>query len=317
MAPGVRAGGMTALVLASALATILAASTPLLLAATGELVAERAGVLNLGVEGMMLAGAIAGFATAQGTGLASLGLLAAVGAGMALSLLFGVLTLTLHANQTATGLALTIFGRGFSALLGAGYVGIAAPTLPKLHVPGLTDLPLLGAVLFGADPLVYAALAMLAAVAWAIRGTHAGLVLRAVGDQHDAAHALGYRVVPIRYAAVLFGGALAGLAGAYMSLAYTPLWAQDLTAGRGWVAVALVTFSAWRPVWLLVGAWLFGALMYLSLYVQALGVALPSALLSALPYAGTVVMLVLISRDARRIRLHRPAMLGQPFQPRA
>ena len=308
---------MISQILASALVSILAASTPLLLAATGELVVEKAGVLNLGVEGMMLAGAIAAFATAQGTGLTSLGLVAAVGAGMALALLFGVLTLTLHANQTATGLALTIFGRGFSALLGAGYVGIAAPTLPKLRVPVLTDLPLVGPVLFGHDLLVYAALAILAAVAWAIRGTHAGLVLRAVGDSHSAAHSLGYRVVPIRYAAVLFGGAMAGLAGAYMSLAYTPLWAQDLTAGRGWVAVALVTFSAWRPFWLLIGAWFFGALMYLSLYVQALGVAVPSAFLSALPYVGTVVVLVLISRDVRRIRLHRPAMLGQPFQPRA
>ncbi len=303
-------------IVASALASILAASTPLLLAATGELVAERAGVLNLGVEGMMLAGAIAAFATAEATGLTSLGLLAAVAAGVALALLFGVLTLTLQANQTATGLALTIFGRGFSALLGAGYVGIAAPTLPKLRIPVLTDLPLVGPVLFGNDLLVYAALAILAAVAWAIRRTHAGLVLRAVGDSPGSAHSLGHPVVPIRYAAVLFGGALAGLAGAYMSLAYTPLWAQDMTAGRGWVAVALVTFSAWRPFWLLVGAWLFGTLMYLSLYVQALGIPVPSALLSALPYVGTVVMLVLISRDVRRIRLHRPAMLGRPFQPR-
>lgn len=172
-------------------------------------------------------------------------------------------------------------------------------------------------MLFGHDVLVYAALLILAAVAWAIRRTHAGLVLRAVGDSHGAAHSLGYPVVPIRYAAVLFGGAMAGLAGAYMSLAYTPLWAQDLTAGRGWVAVALVTFSAWRPAWLLAGAWFFGALMYLSLYVQALGVPIPSALLSALPYIGTVVVLVLISRDVRLIRLHRPAMLGLPFQPRS
>jgi general nucleoside transport system permease protein len=222
----------------------------------------------------------------------------------------------LQANQTATGLALTIFGRGFSALLGAGYVGIPAPTLPKLDIPVLSDLPILGPVLFGHDILVYLSLGILALVAWCFRSTHLGLVLRAVGDSHDAAHALGYPVVPIRYAAVAFGGALAGLAGAYMSLAYTPLWAQDMIAGRGWVAVALVTFAAWRPFWLLIGAWFFGALMYLSLYVQALGVAVPSALLSALPYIGTVVVLVLISRDARRIRLHRPAMLGRPFQAR-
>lgn len=302
---------------ASFLVSVIAASTPLLLAAVGELVVERAGVLNLGVEGMMLAGAIAAFAAAEGTGSTSLGLLAALFSGMALALLFGLLTLTLQANQTATGLALTIFGRGFSALLGAGYVGIAAPTLPKLALPVLSDIPVLGPVLFGHDALVYFALAILAVVAWAIGRTHVGLVLRAVGDSHDAAHSLGYPVVPIRYAAVLFGGALAGLAGAYMSLAYTPLWAQDMTAGRGWVAVALVTFSAWRPFWLLMGAWFFGALMYLSLYVQALGVAVPSALLSALPYIGTNVVLVLISRDQRRIRLHRPAMLGRPFLLRA
>jgi len=302
--------------LAPLLASVIAASTPLLLAAVGELVAERAGVLNLGVEGMMLAGAIAAFAVAHGTGAASLGLLAALLAGVALSLVFAAVALTLQANQTATGLALTIFGRGFSALVGAGYVGIAAPTLPKLAVPGLSDLPFAGPVLFAHDALVYFALAILAAVAWMIRSTHAGLVLRAVGDSHDAAHALGYPVVVIRYGAVAFGGALAGLAGAYMSLAYTPLWAQDMTAGRGWVALALVTFSAWRPVWLLVGAWFFGGLMYLSLYVQALGVAVPSALLSALPYIGTVVVLVLISRDRRRIRLNQPAMLGRPFQAR-
>lgn len=306
---------MTSL-MAPLLVSVIAASTPLLLAAVGELVAERAGVLNLGVEGMMLAGAIAAFAAAHQTGMTSLGLLAALLAGIALSLVFAVLTLTLQANQTATGLALTIFGRGFSALVGAGYVGIAAPTLPKLAVPGLSDLPFAGPVLFAHDALVYFALAILAAVAWMIRSTHAGLVLRAVGDSHDAAHALGYPVVVIRYCAVTFGGALAGLAGAYMSLAYTPLWAQDMTAGRGWVALALVTFSAWRPIWLLAGAWFFGGLMYLSLYVQALGVAVPSALLSALPYIGTIVVLVLISRDRRRIRLNQPAMLGRPFQAR-
>jgi simple sugar transport system permease protein len=280
-------------------------------------VVEKAGVLNLGVEGMMLAGAIAAFATANETGATSLGLLAAVLAGTAMALLFALVALTLQANQTATGLALTIFGRGLSALLGAGFVGIPAPTLAKLHIPLLSDIPVLGPVVFGHDILVYLSLAMLGAVAWCFRSTHAGLVLRAVGDSHDAAHALGYPVVSIRYAAVAFGGALAGLAGAYMSLAYTPLWAQDMTAGRGWVAVALVTFAAWRPFWLLIGAWFFGALMYLSLYVQALGVAVPSSLLSALPYIGTVVVLVLISRNRRLVRLHRPAMLGRPFQARS
>ena len=301
------------LLLTAVLASVIAAATPLLLAAVGELVAEKAGVLNLGVEGMMLGGAIAAFATAHETGSPVLGVAAGLLAGIALSVLFGVIALTLQANQTATGLALTIFGRGLSTLLGAGYVGIPAPVLPKLQVLGLSDIPLLGPVLFGQDALIYLSLAILAVCAWCLRRTQLGLIIRAVGDSHDAAHSLGYPVLSIRYAAVMFGGAMAGLAGAYMTLAYTPLWAQDLTAGRGWIAVALVTFAAWRPIWLLIGAWLFGALMYLSLYVQALGVAIPSALLSALPYIGTVVMLVLISRDRRRIRLHRPAMLGRPF----
>jgi simple sugar transport system permease protein len=305
---------MSALLI-SMLVSVMAAATPLLLAAIGELVVERVAVLNLGVEGMMLMGAFAGFATAQETGNLPLALLAAIGAGMLLSLLFAALTLLLQANQTATGLALTIFGRGFTALLGAGYVGISAPTLPKLDIPGLSDLPVLGPVLFRYDPLVYFALVSVGAVAWFLSRTHAGLIMRAVGDQHDAAHALGYKVIRIRTLAVLFGGAMAGLAGAYMSLAYTPLWAQDMIAGRGWVALALVTFSAWRPFWLLIGAWLFGGIMYLSLYVQGLGVAVPSALMSALPYIGTIVVLVLISRDRRLIRLHRPAMLGRAFQP--
>jgi ABC-type uncharacterized transport system permease subunit len=295
------------------LVSVIAAATPLLLAALGALMVEKVAVLNLGVEGMMLMGAIAGFAVAHSTGNLPLALAAAIAAGMALALLFAVLTLTLQANQTASGLALTIFGRGFSALVGAGYVGIAAPTLPRIAISGLSDVPFFGPVLFGHDPLVYFALAMVGAVAWFLYRTHAGLILRAIGDQHDAAHVLGYKVVRIRYATVLFGGAMAGLAGAYMSLSYTPLWTQDMIAGRGWVALALVTFAAWRPFWVMIGAWLFGGIMYLALYMQALGVPVPTALLSALPYLGTILVLVLISRDARRIRLHRPAMLGRPF----
>ncbi len=295
------------------LVSVIASATPLLLAALGALMVEKVAVLNLGVEGMMLLGAVAGFAVAHETGSLSLALMAAIGAGMAMALLFAVLTLTLRANQTATGLALTIFGRGFSALVGVGYIGIAAPTLPRIAIPGLSDLPFLGPVLFGHDPLVYAALAMVGAVAWFLYRTHAGLILRAIGDQHDAAHVLGYKVVRIRYMTVLFGGAMAGVAGAYMSLSYTPLWTQDMIAGRGWVALALVTFAAWRPFWLMIGAWLFGGIMYLSLYMQALGAPVPTALLSALPYLGTILVLVLISRDRRRIRLHRPAMLGRPF----
>lgn len=303
--------------LESFLIAVIAAATPLLLAATGELVVEKSGVLNLGIEGMMLVGAIAAFAVAYAAQNTPLAVAAAVSAGMAMALVFAFLSLTMQANQTATGLALTIFGRGFSALVGAGFIGIAAPTLPLLHIPVLSDLPVVGPVLLRHDPLVYVALAALGGVWWFLNRTRGGLILRAVGDSQDAAHAIGYPVIPIRYAACLFGGAMAGLAGAYMSLSYSPMWAQDMTAGRGWVALALVVFAAWRPFWLLVGAWFFGGLMYLSLYVQGLGLSVPSPLVSALPYVGTIVVLVTISRDRRRMRLNRPAMLGRSFRPTA
>ncbi|MDD2878192.1 MAG: ABC transporter permease [Acidiphilium sp.] len=297
----------------SFIVSIISASTPLLLAASGELVTEKSGVLNLGVEGMMLVGAIAGFATAHATGSAMLGVAAAALAGVAISMLFAVLTLSLLANQIATGLALTIFGHGFAALLGAGYVGIAAPTLPNLDIPGLSTLPVIGPIVFGQNILVYASLAILGTIAWFLRRSHYGLILRAVGDSHDAAHAIGYKVLAIRYAAIGFGGAMAGIAGAYLSLYYSPLWSQDLAAGRGWIALALVVFSAWRPLWLLIGAYLFGGITFLSLYLQGLGVPIPAPFVSALPYIGTVVVLVLISRDRRRIRLNQPACLGKSF----
>lgn len=299
--------------LTSLLVSVIAASTPLLLAATGELVAEKAGVLNLGVEGMMLVGAVTGFVVAHLTGSTVLGIVAAILAGAAMALIFSVLTLTILANQIATGLALTLFAKGFSALLGRHYVGVAGLTLPRLDIPGLSTLPFLGPVLFGHDALVYLSFALLAATAWFLNRSHAGLILRAVGDSHDAAHAIGYPVIAIRYAATLFGGAMAGLAGAYMSLAYSPMWAEDMVAGRGWIALALVVFAAWRPFWLFVGAYLFGGIMYLSLYVQGLGIPVPSALVSALPYLGTIIVLVIISRDRRRIRLNQPASLGKPF----
>jgi len=293
--------------------SIMAASTPLLLAASGELITEKSGVLNLGVEGMMLIGAIAGFATAHETGNAYLGILAAAVAGVLISLIFAVLTLSLLANQIATGLALTIFGHGFAALLGAGYVGISAPTLGPLPIPLLANIPFLGPIFFDQNILIYFSFVMIFGIAWFLRKTHLGLILRAVGDSHDAAHAMGYPVIGIRYAATAFGGAMAGIAGAYLSLFYSPLWSQDLAAGRGWIALALVVFSAWRPFWLLAGAYLFGGITYLSLYVQGLGVPVPSPLVSALPYVGTVVVLVLISRDRRRVRLNQPACLGKYF----
>jgi ABC-type uncharacterized transport system permease subunit len=287
--------------------SVMTASTPLLLAATGELVTEKSGVLNLGVEGMMLVGAIVGFATTVHTGSALLGVVAGFFAGMAMALIFAILTLTFLANQVATGLALTIFGTGLSALVGASYVGTAVEPLPR--------------ILFGLDGLVYFSLIAVFVVAWFLRRSHRGLVLRAVGDSHDAAHAIGYPVILIRYAATLFGGAMCGLAGAYMSLAYSTSWAENMTAGRGWIALALVVFATWRPVWLLVGAYLFGGIMYGSLAIQAAGainlfgqpIVVPSQLVSALPYLATIIVLVVISRDKVKIRLNAPACLGRPF----
>ena len=293
--------------------SVISASTPLLLAATGELVTEKSGVLNLGVEGMMLAGAVVGFAASAATGSGAAGIAAGAAAGALLALIFGVLTLTFLANQVATGLALTIFGVGFSALMGAGYVGIALVPLPKLDIAGLSDLPVVGPILFHQDILVYGSFALLTGVSWFLYRTHAGLVLRSIGDSHDAAHAIGYPVVAIRYAAVAFGGAMSGLAGAYMSLAYTPQWAENMTAGRGWIALALVVFATWRPARLLLGAYLFGGISLLQLVLQAEGVRIPSQFLTMLPYLATIIVLVVISRDRTRIRLNAPACLGKPF----
>ncbi|HET6157103.1 MAG TPA: ABC transporter permease [Dongiaceae bacterium] len=308
-------------IIVSFILSVMTASTPLLLAATGELMTEKSGVLNLGVEGMMLVGAIVGFATAVHTGSALLGALLAVLAGMAMALIFAVLTLTFLANQVATGLALTIFGTGLSALVGSSYVGTAVEAMPKLRVPGLSDIPIIGPIVFGQDALVYISLVAVFGAAWFLRRSHRGLVLRAVGDSHDAAHAIGYPVILIRYLATLFGGAMCGLAGAYMSLAYSTSWAENMTAGRGWIALALVVFATWRPIWLLVGAYLFGSIMYGSLAIQAAGalyffgqkIVVPSQLVSALPYLATILVLVAISRDRAKIRLNAPACLGRPF----
>jgi simple sugar transport system permease protein len=297
----------------AAVLTIISASTPLLLAATGELVTEKSGVLNLGVEGMMLVGAIVGFATAVTTGSPTLGILAAILAGAAMSLIFAVLTLSLLANQVATGLALTIFGTGLSALMGSGYVGIGVQPLPRLDLPGLTDLPVVGPILFGQDALVYGSFLLLGATWFFLYRMHAGLVLRSVGDSHEAAHAIGYRVIRVRYLATLFGGAMSGLGGAYMSLAYSPAWSEGMTAGRGWIAVALVVFATWRPARLLLGAYLFGGITILQLYIQAWGWQIPSQFLTMLPYLATILVLVLISANRARIRLNAPACLGRPF----
>jgi simple sugar transport system permease protein len=294
--------------------SVISAATPLLLAATGELVTEKSGVLNLGVEGMMLVGAVIGFAVTLGSGSAVLGIAAAALAGAAMALAFAVLTLTLLANQVATGLALTIFGIGFSALIGSGYVGQPLPPLTKLDLPVLTALPVLGPILFGQDALVYLSFAALIGVSWFLARSRGGLVLRAVGDSHDAAHAIGYDVVRIRYRATLFGGAMSGIAGSYLSLAYTPMWAENMTAGRGWIALALVVFAAWRPSRLLLGAYLFGGITILQLHVQGFArIAIPSQFVSMLPYLATIVVLVVISSDRTRVRLNTPACLGRSF----
>jgi len=295
------------------LISVMIAATPLVLAATGELVAERAGVLNLGVEGMMVIGALAAFATLIKTGSLLLAVLAATAAGAGMAALFGLITLSLRANQVAAGLALSMFGLGLSALWGQGYSGLSAAPFPRLEIAGLSELPWLGKLLFHQDALLYLSLALVAAVAFMMERTRLGLVLRAIGDNHDAAHAIGHPVLAYRYGATLFGGALAGLGGAYLSLVQTPLWAERMTAGRGWIALALVVFAAWRPWRLLAGAYLFGAVTILQLHSQALGIKIDAQLLSMLPYLVTVAVLVIISRDKMRVKLTAPACLGKPF----
>lgn len=302
-------------ILIAAMLTIITAATPLLYAALGELVAEKSGVLNLGVEGMILLGAVCGFAAVTFTGNAAAGIAAGALGGAALSLVFALLALGLQASQVATGLALTLFGIGLSALLGQDLVGVAYDGLPKLALPFLSDIPVIGALLFNHDILVYGSVALLAAVAWFLSRTRAGLVLRAVGDSHEVAHAMGYPVLRIRFLATLFGGACAGLAGAYLSLAYSPLWIENMSAGRGWIALALVVFATWRPWRVLAGAYLFGGITIAQLHAQALGVGVPAQIMSMLPYLATIAVLVLISRDRGKIKLNAPACVGKAFHP--
>ena len=293
---------------------VLAASTPLLIAATGELVTERSGVLNLGVEGMMIVGAACGFAGAWLTGSVFVGALFGIVAGTMMSLIFALMTLGLAVNQVATGLALTILGVGLSGLIGAGFVGERIAPAVHLAIPGLTDIPLVGRVLFGEDGFVYFSIALVIGVWWFLYRTRAGLILRACGDNHVSAHALGYPVLRIRTFAVMFGGACAGLAGAYLPLAYTPFFVPGMTAGRGWIALALVVFSSWRPGRLVIGAYLFGAVTILQLHAQGWGIGIPSQFMSALPYLATVIVLVLLSRT-RSGGSTAPAALGTVFVP--
>jgi len=298
------------------LAGAIAAATPLIFAGLGELVAERTGVINLGVEGMMLTGAIAGFALAAETGYgAAAGLPAGALAGAATAMIFAFFALSLAANQAACGLALTIFGIGLSAFIGQHYVSYSLPGLQPLAIPLLADIPVIGPVLFKQDAVVYLSFIAFAVVAWTLAKTRLGLLLKAVGESPDAAHAIGYPVLGIRYGAVAFGGAMAGIAGAYLSTVYTPLWVQNMSAGRGWIAVALVVFATWKPTRLLLGAYLFGAVTILQFHAQGLGIDVPVQFLAALPYAATIVVLVVISRDRKLLQLNLPASLGKPFLP--
>jgi ABC-type uncharacterized transport system permease subunit len=297
------------------IAATLNSGTVLALAALGLLINERAGIVNLGAEGMMLIAAIAGFATAVHTGNDWLAFAAGAGAGALLAATFGVLVIWLNTNQYATGLALSLFGAGFSAFLGINFVQAKLSERPHFQVPWLADIPLLGPALFRQHPMVYAAIALTAGLAWFLYRSRAGLVLRAVGESPESAHALGYPVRRIRLAAVLAGGALCGLSGAYISVVYTPLWVEGMIAGKGWIALALTTFATWRPARVLLGAYLFGGVTMLQFYLQGEGVQVSAQLLTMLPYLSTIVVLVLISRNAGWIRVNMPASLGKPFFP--
>ena len=294
---------------------VFSASMPLLLAASGELVVERAGVLNLGIEGMMIVGAACGFAGAYLTGSTFLGALFGILGGVAASAVFALLALGFAVSQVATGLALTILAVGTSGLIGAGFVGVRIAPAPHLDIPLLTDLPFVGRILFGQDAFVYFSVILVAGIWWFLYRTRAGLVLRAVGDNHTSAHALGYPVLKIRWLAVLFGGGCAGLGGAYLPLAYTPFFVPEMTAGRGWIALALVVFASWRPGRLVGGAFLFGAMTILQLQAQAAGFSIPPQLLSSLPYLACIVVLVMISRPRGTAGSAAPASLGQVFVP--
>jgi simple sugar transport system permease protein len=295
----------------------LAAGTPLVFAALGELVTEKSGVLNLGVEGMMLVGAVCAFIVTAKTQSPWAGVVAGMAAGAALSLVFAVVALSLLANQVATGLALSLFGVGLSAFVGLPYISVVIEGVKPFAWPALASLPVVGELVFGLNPLIYVSLALFVAVELFLHRTRAGLILRAVGESPQAAHAIGYPVIAIRYGAVLFGGACAGLGGAYLAVAYTPLWVEGMTAGRGWIALALVVFATWKPSRVLIGAYLFGGVTLAQFQAQAAGVEIPSQLLAMLPYLATVVVLAVISRDAALIRLNAPASLGRPFHPDA
>jgi general nucleoside transport system permease protein len=297
------------------IAATLNAGTVLALASLGLLINEKVGIVNLGAEGMMLCAAIAGFATVVHTGNDGLGFLAGIAAGAVLAAIFGVLVIWLNTNQYATGLALTLFGGGFSAFVGTGYVQARMPERPVFAIPWLSDIPLVGPALFRHHPLVYLTVLFALGLIWFMYRTRSGLIMRSVGESPESAHALGYPVRRIRLLAVVVGGAMCGLAGAYLSIIYTPLWVEGMVSGKGWIALALTTFATWRPARVLMGAYLFGGVTMLQFHLQAIGVQVPSQFLTMLPYLATVVVLALISRNPQWIRINMPASIGKPFYP--
>ena len=297
------------------LAATLNAGTVLALASLGLLINEKVGIVNLGAEGLMLCAAIAGFATVVHTGNDWLGFAAGMGAGALLAVMFGVLVIWLNTNQYATGLALTLFGAGFSAFVGTRFVQASMPARPNFAIPFLSDIPLVGPALFRHHPLVYLTVVLAAGLIWFMYRTRSGLIMRSVGESPESAHALGYPVRLIRLLAVVVGGALCGLAGAYLSIIYTPLWVEGMVAGKGWIALALTTFATWRPARVLLGAYLFGGVTMLQFHLQGIGVNVPSQLLSMMPYVATIVVLALISRNPQWIRINMPASIGKPFYP--
>ena len=297
------------------IASMLSAGTVLALASLGLLLNEKSGVVNLGAEGMMLCAALAGFATVVHTGNDWVGFAAGMAAGAVLAAIFGVLVIWLNTNQYATGLALSLFGAGFSAFAGTSYVQATLPPRPHFAMPGLSDIPLLGPALFKHHPMVYISVLVALGLIWFFYKSRTGLIVRSVGEAPESAHALGYNVRLIRLACVVAGGALCGLAGAYLSVIYTPLWVEGMVAGKGWIALALTTFATWRPLRVLFGAWLFGGVTMLQFYLQSKGVQVPSQFLAMLPYVATIVVLALISRNPTWIRINMPAALGKPFHP--
>jgi len=297
------------------IAATLNAGTVLALASLGLLINEKVGIVNLGAEGMMLCAAIAGFAAVVHTGNDALGFVAGIAAGALLAAIFGLLVIWLNTNQYATGLALTLFGGGFSAFVGTGYVQARMPARPSFAIPVLSDIPLLGPALFRHHPLVYLTVLFALALIWFMYRTRAGLIMRSVGESPKSAHALGYPVRRIRLLAVVVGGAMCGLAGAYLSIIYTPLWVEGMVSGKGWIALALTTFATWRPARVLMGAYLFGGVTMLQFHLQAIGMQVPSQFLTMLPYLATIVVLALISRNPQWIRINMPASIGKPFYP--